>query len=398
MKIAHLISSFLPTIGGAEVCAHNIAQRLQAGEHEVTIVTPALRGTRPRTSYEIIDIPRSLAAAVFRGLPFADVAFRAYVTSLQRAHRFDCWQVTIGYPFGVVALPALRACDVPVVLRCTGEDLQIDINIGYGYRRDPSVDRAVRASYPQFDRCIAISPSVVEAYREVGVLEDRIVQIPNGIDVTAMCGVPEDSSFRSRLGIPPSQLLLLAVGRNHPKKGFHRIPSILAHLRTRGVEAAWVLVGDGTDAVRDSAPLGLRASIIPIPAIAPMWDDVGPLQLPPPELHKYYRHADYFVFPSAVETFGIVFLEAMAAGLPVITTNGPGCRDVVPHEECGLQTPVGNDEAMADAVIRCIKEPEIRAKIIRGGHQRAAAYDWDIIAGQYVDCFQGARDRIPQPM
>ena len=74
-------------------------------------------------------------------------------------------------------------------------------------------------------------------------------------------------------------------------------------------------------------------------------------RLPATALVALYQAADVFVFPSLIETFGIVIVEAMAAGLPIIVSDAPGCRDVVRHGEDGMMVPARDADALAMSIL-----------------------------------------------
>lgn len=111
------------------------------------------------------------------------------------------------------------------------------------------------------------------------------------------------------------------------------------------------------------------------------------------ELVEIMKKADYFIGPSitskggAKEGFGLVFLESMAAGLPVIATNVGGIPDIVKNEETGLLIQEKNPEQIAKAVERLKKDEKLKEKLIKQGIDLASGYDWPIIAKRYKEVF-----------
>jgi glycosyltransferase involved in cell wall biosynthesis len=89
----------------------------------------------------------------------------------------------------------------------------------------------------------------------------------------------------------------------------------------------------------------------------------------------FYSRMDIFVLPSILEGFGIVLLEAMAAGIPVVATNVDGIKEVVINMTNGLLVPSKNPEAIAQAVMRLIEDPELTNKIVVNGFERAKQFD-----------------------
>jgi glycosyltransferase involved in cell wall biosynthesis len=112
------------------------------------------------------------------------------------------------------------------------------------------------------------------------------------------------------------------------------------------------------------------------------------LELPHPGLVDLYRSADVFVMPSLVETFGVVLIEAMAAGLPVITSDSPGCRDVVRHNLDGVVVPPGDASAFAAAMRMLATAPDRRRHLSECSLARAAEFDWGSVVDRYVALYR----------
>ena len=101
-----------------------------------------------------------------------------------------------------------------------------------------------------------------------------------------------------------------------------------------------------------------------------------------------YKTADAFVFPSHIESFGIALVEAMAAGLPVITTDGPGCVDVVGNGAFGKLVPVGNPSSLAKAMQGFQEEKALREQYISASQRRAKDFSWETVVAKYLTAYQ----------
>ncbi len=96
------------------------------------------------------------------------------------------------------------------------------------------------------------------------------------------------------------------------------------------------------------------------------------------------KRIDALVLPSKAEGFGLVLIEAMAAGVPVIATDVPGIRDVVTHEETGLLVPFGRSDALATAICRMRTDRTLREELIRRGREEVARrYTWERVLPEY---------------
>ncbi len=106
--------------------------------------------------------------------------------------------------------------------------------------------------------------------------------------------------------------------------------------------------------------------------------------LPQAELRKVYQNADLFIFPSVWnEPFGMPVLEAMACGLPVVTTRGGGIPEFVDHGKSGLLVERGDSKALAEAVCALLRDGELRRKMGRAAREKIeGTHSWDHIAQQ----------------
>ena len=390
MKIAQLISLYIPDgVGGAQICVHNIARQLVAYGHEVIVITPQRKIKCGFLGYEVIEIPKILMKFLSHRLPFSKQIFVSYLAGLQRRHKFDIWQVTMGYPFGVFAVDFFKEYDIPCVLRCSGEDIQKDYNVSYGYRIDSKIDCVIRESYPKFDAVVAISKTMSDEYHALQIPDEKIHLIPNGVDYRRFQSIQRSGALHQRYGIIGDKKIILTVGRLHPKKGYDLIPKIIGQLLQKRDDFVWLVIGRGSGAIRALASIRkIGEHLITEEEICVDNDSDDATSIPSSRLIGYYKNADIFVFPSYIETFGIVLMEAMAAGIPVVTTDAHGCRDVVTHEKTGLIAPVGHVQRIADHISRVFDDSHLRQSLIKEGLRTAYAHDWDIVAQKYARLYE----------
>ena len=100
-----------------------------------------------------------------------------------------------------------------------------------------------------------------------------------------------------------------------------------------------------------------------------------------------YQAADIFAFPSLLETFGMVQLEAMAAGTAVISTDAPGCKDVINNEINGLQARAGDIDHFVYQLKRLLNDEYLREKLIKNALEFVEDYKWETIAKNYERLF-----------
>lgn len=396
LSIALATSTFLPSLGGAEVGLHNIASRLLARGHRPIVIVPHSHAARLRAEgwtlpYPVEHFPPKVWGVLDRlpalGLPVLSAIYSRF----QARHSFDFWHGTMGWPIGVSLLRWALPRGIPHLIRCAGEDIQRMESIGYGARRNPAVDKLIRRWLPQARHLVAITDSVAEEYRSLGVDDARIAHIPNGVDCSRFQAPCDRRAARAAMGIGDDETMFLAVGRNHPKKAFAdlvRAAAVLKDTTARPFRVA--LVGAGTSALAPLvAELGVTDRIV-LREVVGGSAPPGTLPLfPTADLVAIYRAADAFVFPSLIETFGIVLVEAMAAGLPVITTDAPGCRDVVRNGVDGQLVPPGDPAAMAARMAELLDSAEARHQWSERALVRARFFDWDGVVDRYLDLYRG---------
>ena len=208
-------------------------------------------------------------------------------------------------------------------------------------------------------RLIAVGPQVRDDLVELGVAPaEKFSVIRLGIDLESRVLTQDRrAEFRRLFGIPDDRFVVGWIGRMTSIK---RIPDILTSFKLlldRGVDATLCLVGDGPD--REPAEVQAKELGIARHVIALGYQrDVSP----------YYAMFDALVLPSANEGTPVVAIEALAAALPVVATRVGGIPDVVTEGEDGYLVEVGDVEAIADALERLARDPELRRAL--GEHGR----------------------------
>lgn len=210
---------------------------------------------------------------------------------------------------------------------------------------------------------------------------DKIDVIPNGIRAEKFefeFPEAERAAFRARFA-EPSQPLIFFVGRMVREKGVQVLLQALPIVRAERPNARLVIVGGGYRAHLEEFVrfCGLEHAVRFTGFI------------PDADLLKLYRVIDVAVYPSLYEPFGIVALEAMAAGAPVVVSDAGGLKEVVRHEQTGIVTWAGNAESLAWGVLRVLTDPaaaQQRAQNARKAVQRE--FNWQRIAKQTRAVYQ----------
>lgn len=247
----------------------------------------------------------------------------------------------------------------------------------HAYLDRSRLQRAARPLAAVVSRRIAVGIAVSHAAAEfVGRITDLPVRIvPNGV---------ETGRFRAaappRRGTAPT---IAWVGRLDPQKGFPVFLEAFSLMARQRPDIRAVVAGAGGDSSAMSRlDPGVRERIELLGAV------------PNAELPPILHGADVFAAPATgQESFGIVLVEAMAAGVPVVASDIPGYREVVRNRESALLVPPGDAVALAAALGEVLDDRALAERLIAGGSERAATFSWDAVLPQveaaYSDALSG---------
>jgi len=314
--------------------------------------------------------------------------------------RVDAWRLAQGIDYdlihshywlsGVAALALRERWDVPVLhMSHTLGRLKNAAARGPD-EREPAIRIAEETRLlGAVDRLVAAN--VVERLHLVRHYEAdpaRIAVVPCGVDTTLFTpGDPADA--RRRLGLERGPLLLY-VGRLAPIKGLVTLMDAIARLRERGRIVRLLVIGGEADEPRDGHEADLRRRVERL-RLGDRVTFVG--HQPQQALRDFYVAADATVLPSYYESFGMVALEAMACGSPVIASRVGGLTTTVRDGVTGFLVPDGDVEALADHVARLLADADLRWRLGREGVQWAAQHRWPCVAEAICREYAGLEPR-----
>ena len=204
--------------------------------------------------------------------------------------------------------------------------------------------------------------------------------IPNGVDLERFSNAQPFEELRDGRTVN-----ILFVGRLEERKGLIHLLKAYHRLRKRKVDARLLVVGSGPKLREHRRFVGLRG-IRDVEFLGRVSDD---------EKVRYFASADIYCAPNTgQESFGIVLLEAMAAGVPIVASDIHGFKRVVERNVQGLLVEPRNHRALAAALYALARDPDLRHEMGDAGRARAPEFSWDRVTERIVDYYYEVRDRV----
>ncbi len=380
MKIALVSPYDYPFPGGVtEHISHLYACFREEG-HEVRILAPSSRADVERAQPDVYRLGKTIIPVP------ANQSIARLTLSLTLSRRVK--QILAAERFDVVHLhePLVPALPLTVLRFSKATNVATfhvarDTYFGYLYAK-PFLKRFVRKLHGR----IAVSPAARDFVSQYFPGDYRI--IPNGIDVEAF--------EQPRPPIPELQdgkINLLFVGRLEKRKGLIYLLRALPYVKYHFPQLRLIVVGAFDEEQMEEYRDFVQE--------AGLTDVVFKGFVSQEEKIRYYQNCDVFCSPAiGRESQGVVLLEAMAAGKPVIASALDGYRTVVRHEEDGLLVPPADEAALAVGLCRLLSDEALRRRLAAAGHQKVQAYSWRKIARQILDFYAetieaARRDLLP---
>jgi glycogen(starch) synthase len=376
VRVALLPSAYAPSVGGVEELTRRLADQLVAAGDQVEVWT--IRHPHHLPADELIGdlrvrrftlpMPRSHPAALTR---FPAAATRALWRLSRAAAEFrpDLLHVQCFSANGVYATALATWKRLPLVVTLQGETVMDDQDI---YDRSAALRAGLRLGVRQAAAVTACSRFALDdAVERFGLSRGRGLVVPNGVDLSGHAS--------PRPVAVPFDRFVLGLGRVVAKKGFDLLLEAFARLVPRWPGLGLVLAGDGP------ARGGLAAQAARL-GLADRVHFAGALGRA--EVAWAMDAAEVFVLPSRLEPFGIVVLEALRAGRPVVVSSRGGAGEIVRHEREGLVADPLDSAQLAGSIARLLDDRDLAGRLADAGRRRVRDFDWRGVAGEYRQIYR----------
>ncbi|MDO1501074.1 glycosyltransferase family 4 protein [Winogradskyella maritima] len=350
------------------------------------------KSTTYEANVEIYETPtnrfKNLCLTVYRGLSLLirrPKDYKLLVKEIQRfSSRFERWTwfskfvPIVLYRPDILHLQWARDLEfyaffkttfnIPLVLSLRGA------HINYTPIVEPKIASLYKKTFPLVDTFHAVSNAIAGEATKYGNIENRTVHIPS----------PLPNAFFTKYKPRPTRtnglINIVSVGRFHWVKGFRYAIDAISILKTRGYEVRYTIIG----ASQKSEAILFQLHQLQLQSEVHIKG-----KLPQDDVLKYLQTQDVLLLPSIKEGLANVVLEAMAIGLPVISTDCGGMAEVIIHKETGWLVPVRDAEAIANAVVDFVNtDNESLNQLTKKAHHRVSEqHDYDTIIAAFINLY-----------
>jgi phosphatidyl-myo-inositol dimannoside synthase len=355
-------NDFPPRVGGVQQYVFNLVRHLPPDR--VAVITPNWPGWREHDHGLPFPVYRFPPTFLW---PTGELARKA--RSVARESNADVVLFGHGLPLGLLG-PRLSRDGLPYIVATHGAE--------YWFALTPGLAAALRHATKQAGRVLAVSRFTGRVIRTVVASRVPLSLLPPGVDTERFRPDLSGEEVRARHGLT-DRPVVVCVSRLVPRKGQDVLIRAMPRIVRRVPDAALLIVGGGSD----------RRRIEQLAAEAPRGSVAFAGEVPDADLPAHHAAADVFAMPCRsrlagleVEGFGIVFLEAAAAGKPVVAGDSGGAAEAVVDGETGLVVDGRHEDAVGEAVASLLADPVRAAAMGKAGRARAERwFTWPRIAG-----------------
>lgn len=377
LHVAMMIQAYLPLLGGAERQLAALAPLLKNQGVDVSVITRRYPGL---PAFEVIDDVPVYRLPVPGPKPVASLSFSLAALPLLGRLRPDVIHAHELLSPTTTAVTAKRRFGIPVVAKVLRGGVLGDLA---KLERKFLGRKRMQTFKQQVDSFIIISQEIDAELAAWGVTPERRVFIPNGVDTQRFAPVqlPQKERLRQELGLGEGETAVYA-GRLVAEKCVDQLIGLWPQVREIYSRAQLLVLGSGPEEQKLAQLAGEGVHFLGnVPDVAP-----------------YLQAADLFILPSATEGLSNAMLEALATGLPVITTRVGGAPDIITHQKSGWLVAPHQPDEWLEAILTLFTLAEKRHDLGRQGRQKVAAtYGLAATAEKLVGLYGRVTTITPRP-
>ncbi len=365
-----------PTFGGSGVLATELGKYLAENGHQVHFITYSqpvrLDILKPNIYYHEVNVQDY---PLFEYQPY-ELALSSKMVNVAEKYKLDVLHVHYAIPHAYAAYMAKqilgsKGIKIPIITTLHGTDITL---VG----KNPSYKPAVTFSINHSDIVTSVSESLKMDTLEIFDVKKEIEVIHNFIDLSLY---HDDDDCRKTFA-PAGEKLICHISNFRPVKRIQDVVGVF-NIIQKEVNALLLMIGDGPEkekARQQANELGIGHKV----------KFLGKTT----EVERILCMSDLFLLTSEKESFGLSALEAMAAGVPVISSNTGGIPEVNIDGFSGYTAEVGDIESMGNKSVELLKNEELFQKFKNQAKQQAQKFSIDSIGPKYVNLYQIAREKL----
>jgi len=376
-RICMICSQFSPVVSGAEQQAEALARELLKEGAKVFVLTQRVKGLRRRENLNGLIVYREIIAPQWGPIFGLSYLLSTFLFLFLKRKDYDIIHCHLFYLHAVIAV---------VIAKLLGKKVIVKIACSRKIGDIESLRKIIRNNFlhiisKRIDRFIAVSQEVRSELRDIGIKEEKIVDIPNFVNTKKFYPVlnKKRSELRSKLFLPIDKKIISFVGRLSPQKGVFYLIRAWSKAIITYPEVALLVIGDGPlmKSLKDQArALNLLDKI----------EFLGKKE----NISEYLQASDIFVLPSLAEGMANTLLEAMVCGLPCIATRIGGSVDLIDDGKDGILVEPASSEELASAILRLLKDKESSKNIGNQARKKISErYSINSIVPAYINLYKG---------
>ncbi len=368
-----------PVYGGSGVVATELGKALAARGHQIHFIAYSMPFRLGHVTENIYYHEVSVNTYPLFEYPPYSLALTSTMVDTVKYEKLDLLHVHYAVPHAASAVLARQILEkeglcLPIVTTLHGTDITI---VG----QDPSFAPVVAYSINESDGVTAVSDYLRKETFDRFPIDNEIEVIPNFIDTERFHRLDKEH-FRRAL-CPNGEKVLVHVSNFRPVKRATEVVEVFHRLKQEGLSVTLLLVGDGPD----------RAPAEHLARQLGVYGDIRFLGKQDP-IEEILSIADVFLIPSGSESFGLAALEAMACGVPVVSSDIGGLPELNIDGETGFLCPLGDVDALTEATRRLVTDEALHARLAENARARAVdTFDLEHIIPHYEAYYEHVLER-----
>jgi glycosyltransferase involved in cell wall biosynthesis len=381
MKIAYIPGTFFPSPGGAQVQIHNLANIMCEDKHQADVLLFKKTNIKNK-KYKINYLNSLIINFVYLCNYYLkiDISFilDIYLRKIIKCNKYEVWHFIFLNYKSFLLIQSLYRLKQKIVVTFQGADLQINKKINYGNRLDKKYNKILKNTLSKINKFTAISNNIYVDLIKIGVKKNKIILIPNGVPSKKF----HHLKFKNRYSNSKKINLITVARYAEKKKGFDLIPKILNILIKLKINFEWTIIGKNTSKILNNE------SVIKHKEKFKIFENIfisNENFFPSKKIIKKYFQSNIYVNLSRIESFGITFVEALCANLPVLTFDTKGANEIIIDKYNGFIIKNNNELNFCKKILILSKNKNYFKK---KPFLSSKKYDLDKLKKNYITMYQ----------